>query len=66
MEIDYLPWPTQREAAVSLTFDDGMSSQLSIAVPALEEQNLRGTFYINTGDEYIEKLRPWIDAAAAG
>ena len=66
MELNDLPWPAQREAAVSLTFDDGMASQLAVAVPTLEEHNLRGTFYINTGDEYVEKLTPWIDAATVG
>jgi peptidoglycan/xylan/chitin deacetylase (PgdA/CDA1 family) len=33
-------------AAVSLTFDDGLPCQLSHALPALDEANLQGTFFL--------------------
>ena len=40
-------FPQNRKIAVSLTFDDGMLSQREIAIPALEQRGLRGTFYLN-------------------
>lgn len=40
-------WPHGCEAAVSLTFDDGANSQLSEAVPRLDDAGLSGTFYLN-------------------
>lgn len=53
--------------AVSLTFDDGTSSQLTKAIPALNARQLRGTFYLAPGgDDWRERLAPWRDVAAAG
>jgi peptidoglycan/xylan/chitin deacetylase (PgdA/CDA1 family) len=61
------PWPGGCVAAVSLTFDDGMRSQLERAVPILEEHGLRGTFYLNPrGDDWEERLAPWRAVAARG
>ena len=34
------------KAALSFTFDDGASDQLTLAIPQLEERGWRGTFYI--------------------
>jgi peptidoglycan-N-acetylglucosamine deacetylase len=41
------PYPENRKIAISLTFDDGMASQRGIAIPALEQRGLKGTFYLN-------------------
>ena len=38
-------WTTE-QAAVSLTYDDAMPTQLSTAVPLLNELELRGTFFL--------------------
>ena len=52
-------WKTGRKAAVSLTFDDGMSSHVNVAAPALEAQGMRGTFYLMTKDAaVVERFRP--------
>ena len=40
-------WPEPHRAAVSLTFDDGLQSQLNRAVPILDAAGLRATFYLN-------------------
>ena len=40
-------WPEPYRAAVSLTFDDGLQSQLNRAVPILDAAGLRATFYLN-------------------
>jgi peptidoglycan/xylan/chitin deacetylase (PgdA/CDA1 family) len=39
-------WPPGKRAAVSLTYDDALKSQLDNAAPALLEHHLRGTFFI--------------------
>ncbi|NJN80857.1 MAG: polysaccharide deacetylase family protein [Caldilineaceae bacterium] len=60
------PWPGNREGAVSLSFDDGMASQLALAVPMLNDHNLQATFYVNPRDGWEETLAPWRVAADAG
>ena len=61
------PWPDGRVGAVSLTFDDGLSSQLELAAPILLEHGLRATFYVcPRGDDWQERLAPWRGIAAAG
>jgi peptidoglycan/xylan/chitin deacetylase (PgdA/CDA1 family) len=39
-------WPSGKRAAVTLTYDDALTSQLDHAVPALADHHLRGTFFI--------------------
>jgi peptidoglycan/xylan/chitin deacetylase (PgdA/CDA1 family) len=61
-------WPSGRVGTVSLTFDDGLDSQLALAVPELDRRGLRATFYVNpSGSEDLpdvpsswrERLLPW-------
>ena len=60
-------WPNGCQCAISLTFDDGMRSQLDVAVPRLEERGFCGTFYVNPrGDAWLEALVPWQSVQAAG
>jgi hypothetical protein len=60
-------WPNGCQCAFSLTFDDGMRSQLDVAVPCLEERGFCGTFYLNPrGPEWLDVLAPWQPAQAAG
>jgi peptidoglycan/xylan/chitin deacetylase (PgdA/CDA1 family) len=42
-------WPGGRAAAISLTFDDAMQSQIDNAAPVLAKHHLRGTFFVITG-----------------
>ena len=65
------PWPRECQGAVSLTFDDGMRSQLETAIPLLDAHGLQATFYLNPprdGDEaaWRAKLAPWRAAAGRG
>ena len=61
------PWRDKYEGAVSLTFDDGMQSQLDRALPILAENGLSGTFYVNPrGLDWRGLLAPWKAVAAAG
>jgi hypothetical protein len=60
-------WPNAAQAAISLTFDDGLRSQLDTAIPRLDERGLRGTFYLNPrGEDWAERLSAWQPAQAAG
>ena len=66
-QTDNILWPDGCQGAVSLTFDDGMQSQLDIAIPILKEHKLLGTFYINPrGDDWKVRLTPWREVALAG
>jgi peptidoglycan/xylan/chitin deacetylase (PgdA/CDA1 family) len=43
-----LKWPENKKGAVSITFDDGASSQYQLAVPLLNSYGMKGTFFIVT------------------
>lgn len=43
-------WQFGKNAAVSLTFDDGTRNQFSVALPLLNELKMPATFYIITGE----------------
>lgn len=59
------PWPNARRAAVSLSFDDGRSSQMDAGVPVLAQARLSVTFYVVPGS--IERRQTaWRAAAQAG
>jgi len=68
-------WPDANRGAVSLTFDDGMRSQLETALPVLDAAGLGATFYLNPtgavesaglGDSWMERLVPWKSVQARG
>ena len=59
------PWPDSARVAVSLTFDDGRSSQLLNAVPLLDSTGVKATFYVQP-DSLVEKLELWKKAVASG
>lgn len=52
------PWPGHRSAAVSLTFDDAMQSQLDNAGPILKKHGLNGTFFVVTGPSSAWRKSP--------
>lgn len=53
------PWRGNRPGAVSLTFDDGYESQLTTCVELLNARNLKGTFFIVTGDWITQHGLSW-------
>jgi peptidoglycan-N-acetylglucosamine deacetylase len=61
-------WPSGAEGAVSLTFDDGMPSQLDRAVPILDRLGLKGTFYVTPGysKSWDYNVERWRGLAANG
>jgi peptidoglycan-N-acetylglucosamine deacetylase len=61
-------WPDNYQGAISISFDDGMQSQLGFAVPALNERGIKATFYLNprgidddilSEGSWQERLEPW-------
>ena len=59
------PWPDGCRGAISLTFDDGLESQLDQAVPLLEGYGMRATFYVNPAGKRWEQNTPRWQAVAA-
>ncbi|MDI4634659.1 polysaccharide deacetylase family protein [Pelomonas sp. V22] len=60
-------WPNGARAAVSLSYDDALASQLDHALPALDGLNLKASFYLTLASETVVKRLPeWRAAAARG
>lgn len=55
------PFPENKPAMLSFTFDDGTQDHLEFAAPELEKRGWRGTFYINpqSNNRSPEKLLDW-------
>jgi peptidoglycan-N-acetylglucosamine deacetylase len=62
------PWPQNRTAAISLTFDDAMQTQLDNAGPILKKHGLTGTFFVITGslNSWRKRVEDWKELAAEG
>ena len=59
------PWPGGAKMALSLTFDDGRSSQVTHAVPLLDSLGVKATFY-GQPENLLEELALWKKAVASG
>ncbi len=61
-------WPGDRTAAISLTFDDAMQTQIENAGPVLDKHNLRGTFFVITGSSgtWLQRADDWRRLASQG
>jgi peptidoglycan/xylan/chitin deacetylase (PgdA/CDA1 family) len=58
-------WPGAAKAAVSLTYDDGLDSQLDNAAGPLAAAKLRATFFL-TRDNAQARLADWVKLARSG
>jgi len=58
-------WPHGKTGAVSLTYDDGLDSQLDLAVPALDHFGFKATFFL-TFDNIRHRLADWAALAKWG
>jgi peptidoglycan/xylan/chitin deacetylase (PgdA/CDA1 family) len=58
-------WPGAAKAAVSLTYDDGLDSQLDNAAGPLAAAKLRATFFL-TRDNAQARLADWVALARSG
>lgn len=60
-------WPKNIKAAVNLSYDDALDSQLDNAIPALNKYNFKGSFYLKLSNTTIAaRLPEWRAAAASG
>lgn len=60
-------WPNQTKAAISLSYDDALDSQLTNAIPTLDKYQLKATFYLVTDAQGIfQKTDQWRSAAKNG
>jgi peptidoglycan/xylan/chitin deacetylase (PgdA/CDA1 family) len=60
-------WPDGAKAAVNLSYDDAIDSQLDNAIPALNKYGLKGTFYLVLSSGTVSRrLSEWRRAAAQG
>ncbi|HTE01272.1 MAG TPA: polysaccharide deacetylase family protein [Mucilaginibacter sp.] len=53
-----IKWPGHKKAAIVLTYDDGLTSQLNVAVPQLDSAKLKATFFL-TGDINSQTIPKW-------
>ena len=52
-------WPGGKRAAVVLTYDDTLPSQLDIAIPALDAAGFKGTFFLVGSRITPEQIEVW-------
>jgi len=52
-----MAWPKGKSAAIVLTYDDALHSQLDIAVPQLDAAGLKGTFFLDGDITPADMLR---------
>lgn len=62
-----ITWPGKAKAAVSLSYDDALNSQLDNAVPALNKYGIKASFYpILSSPVMVERMSEWRKLAADG
>ncbi|MDO3387966.1 polysaccharide deacetylase family protein [Gilvimarinus sp. SDUM040013] len=62
-----IEWPNGEKAAVSLSYDDALSSQLDNAIPSLNKYNLKGSFYLMMASPVVgDRVDEWREAAKQG
>src|SRR4051812_23102379 len=58
-------WPQGHKAAMALTYDDALKSQLDFVVPQLDAAGLKGTFFL-MGRQVGDQVERWRAVAASG
>ena len=69
MQSEPLPqsWPGGAKAAIALTYDDSLISQINNALPALKAHEFKATFYLTLDTPgYSDHLEIWRRAAKSG
>ncbi|MEO9894637.1 polysaccharide deacetylase family protein [Aurantibacter sp.] len=64
-ETDSFNWPEDTKMAISLTWDDGRSSQVVTGTPILDEYGIKATFYV-VPSLMVEEIDKWKQAAKNG
>jgi peptidoglycan/xylan/chitin deacetylase (PgdA/CDA1 family) len=64
---DSFNWPGGAKAAVSLSYDDALNSQLDNAIPALNKYGFKGSFYLTLASKVVKQRREdWRTIAEQG
>ena len=64
---DKYSWPDNAIAAVSLSYDDALNSQLDNAIPELDKYGLKGSFYLSLASPAFQnRKREWQQVAKHG
>src|SRR5262245_13495043 len=58
-------WPDGKQAAIALTYDDALHSQLDVAIPQLDAAKFKGTFFLKGEITPADMLR-WRNVQRAG
>jgi peptidoglycan-N-acetylglucosamine deacetylase len=66
MQFTTIRWPKNAQAAVSLTYDDGITNHYQVVAPQLVAHGLRGTFYAPIKSDLIQTPLAWRKLAARG
>jgi peptidoglycan/xylan/chitin deacetylase (PgdA/CDA1 family) len=61
-----LTWPHGEHAAIVLTYDDAVPSDLTVVIPQLDRAGLKGTFFLMGKAMHADDLPRWRAAAASG
>jgi peptidoglycan/xylan/chitin deacetylase (PgdA/CDA1 family) len=59
-------WPHGEHAAIVLTYDDAVPSDLTVVIPQLDHAGIKGTFFLMGKAMHAEDLPRWRAAAASG
>ncbi|WP_188932768.1 polysaccharide deacetylase family protein [Puia dinghuensis] len=60
-----IEWPNHRKAAIVLTYDDALRSQLDVAIPQLRRSRFKATFFL-TSDIDSQSIPRWRAVAKKG
>jgi peptidoglycan/xylan/chitin deacetylase (PgdA/CDA1 family) len=67
VESQVFVWPNEAKAAVSLSYDDALNSQLDHAIPALNHYGFKGSFYLTLSSKTVsERQAEWRAIAKQG
>lgn len=62
-----LTWPQGQQAAVSLSYDDALNTQLDNAIPVLNQHEIRASFYLTMASPVVAaRLDEWRAVARQG
>ena len=62
---DRFPWPENKRAALSLSFDDGRNSQVDVGLELFRKLNAKATFYVVPANMQ-ERIEEWKQLLADG
>lgn len=64
---DAIAWPNGARAAISLSYDDTLNSQLDNAVPVLNQHGIKASFYLILSSPVLfERMEEWRALASQG